>query len=172
MHRARYRFRSVWDLDAPASDVYAVLRDLPSYPLWWPEVRSVRGLTAQRAELLCRSVLPYDLRFTAQRRVDDPGGRILEARLTGDLDGWSRWRVRPAAGGGCRALFEEEVTTTAPLLNALAPVARPLFRMNHARMMRSGLQGLRCFLAGVRYQRGRAGDVGRPGPPGSGTGPS
>lgn len=169
--RARYRFRTVWELPAPATTAYAVLGDLGSYPLWWPQVRRVEELDAGRVELLCRAMLPYHLRFVVHRPVADPGRRVLEAELAGDLEGFSRWTVRPD-GERSRALFEEEVTTSRPLLNALAPVARPLLRMNHAWMMRSGERGLRSFLAGVGYARREAPDADRPGPPRRGTGPA
>jgi hypothetical protein len=41
-------------------------------------------------EFVCRSSLPYELRFTTEQSVRDPVGRVLEARLVGDLDGFSR----------------------------------------------------------------------------------
>lgn len=169
MRQARYRFRSVWHLDAPADHAYEALRDLTSYPQWWPQVRDVRALDHDEAAMLCRSALPYDLRLVVQRRVQDPAAGVLEARLSGDLEGVSRWTIA-TTGGGCRALFEEDVVTTRPLMNALAVVARPLFRLNHAWMMRGGQRGLRCFLAGMGHA-GRVDDSKRPGPPRRGTGP-
>ena len=45
-------------------------------------------------------------------------------------------------------VFDEEVVTTKRTLNVLAPVARPLFKLNHEFMMRHGEAGLRTFLAG------------------------
>lgn len=42
--------------------------------------------------------------------------------------------------------FDEEVVSTKPVMNLLAPIARPLFRVNHTRIMRHGEQGLRRFL--------------------------
>jgi hypothetical protein len=34
-----YRFRSEWELDAPRSRVFEVLRKGASYERWWPQVK-------------------------------------------------------------------------------------------------------------------------------------
>ena len=73
--------------------MYRALERLPDYPLWWPEVRSVRQLGDETYELVCRSTLPYDLRFTTKQAVRDPGARVLEATMSGDLEGFSRWTI-------------------------------------------------------------------------------
>ena len=39
----RYRFRSMWHLDAPVRGVYTVLDNVEVYPAWWPEVRSPKS---------------------------------------------------------------------------------------------------------------------------------
>ena len=100
-----------------------------------------------------RSVLPYDLRITSSRVRADPDARVLEARLTGDLTGFSRWLISDA-GNGSRLVFEEDVVANKALLRRLGVVARPAFRANQALMMRSGRRGLRAYVAGLR--RGRS----------------
>jgi hypothetical protein len=72
--------------------------------------------------------------------------RVLEATLSGDLDGFSRWTIT-AVDGGTVAVFEEEVETTKRALRLLAPVARPAFRANHWLMMRHGQAGLQARLS-------------------------
>jgi hypothetical protein len=146
---SRYQFRSTWQLNATPDDVYAALDRLPDYPLWWPQVRSVTPLGDERYELVCRSVLPYELRFTTEQKVRNPADRVLEASMSGDLDGFSRWTVTSEASG-TRATFDEEVVATKPLLRRLELVARPAFSANHTRMMRDGERGLRTYLAGYR----------------------
>jgi hypothetical protein len=76
---------------------------------------------------------------------------VLEAGMTGDLEGFSRWTisVHPT---GTEAVFDEQVVAAKPLLRKLEPIARPAFKANHARMMRNGERGLRTFLAGYRTQ--------------------
>jgi hypothetical protein len=108
----------------------------------------------------CRSLLPYDLVFVTHEGTRDPLNRALEARLTGDLEGFSHWIIRPAtAGTGADLLFEEEVVTNKALLWRLAPIARAAFRDNHALMMRHGRSPNRADLG-----------HGRPSPRHGGTG--
>jgi hypothetical protein len=144
-----YQFTSVWTPGAPSADVYHALEHLPGYPAWWPEVREVRPLRPDEYELRCRSLLPYDLVFTTHQTRRDPQARVLEARLTGDLEGFSRWTIQDFAEGA-RATFEEDVVANKGLLRRLDPMARPAFRANHKLMMKHGEQGLRTFLAGYR----------------------
>ncbi|MFE9422034.1 SRPBCC family protein [Kitasatospora sp. NPDC006697] len=144
----RYHLVSVWRLPAPPAAVYRALRDVPDYPLWWPQVREVRELPDGTGQLLIRSVLPYSLLFTAWPRRQDEAALVLEAGLAGDLAGWSRWTVEPDHPDGSRAVFEQEVRPGKPLMRRLALPGRPLFLANHAVMMRAGERGLRRRLLG------------------------
>ncbi|WP_030157353.1 SRPBCC family protein [Streptomyces sp. NRRL S-244] len=170
----RYRFRSVWDLDAPPARVYSVLEQAGDYPRWWPQVRAVEqsggqggpvgdggrdgdggdggrdGRGGYSGTLLIRSLLPYEIRMTATELLRDPGRGLLEAALHGDIEGWARWTVRArrgAGGRGTRALYEQEVEVRSPLLRRLALPVRPAFRLNHALMMRAGRHALEARLA-------------------------
>jgi hypothetical protein len=145
-----YEFRNHWSVDAAPDTVYTVLEALDRYPRWWPEVREVRQISERAYELRCRSLLPYDLVFVTHESERDLVNRVLEAKLTGDLEGFSRWTIT-ATGSGADLLFEEEVVTTKALLRRLAPIARPAFRANHALMMRHGERGLRTYLAGYEH---------------------
>jgi hypothetical protein len=146
---SRYEFRSTWHVNATPHDVYAALERLADYPLWWPQVRTVTPLGNDAYELVCRSTLPYDLRFRTEQTIRNPADRVLEATMTGDLDGFSRWTISSASSGTV-ATFDEEVVATKPLLRRLELVARPAFKANHTRMMRDGERGLRTYLAGYR----------------------
>lgn len=142
----RYRFRSVWDLDATPARVYAVLERPEDYPLWWPQIRAVvPGRDEREGGALIRSALPYTLRVSAAALLRDPVRGILEVALRGDLEGWARWTVRPRPGGA-RALYEQEVEVRRPLMRWLAVPGRPVFRLNHTLMMRSGRRGLAAHL--------------------------
>jgi hypothetical protein len=138
----RYLFRSEWRISAPPDDVYAALADVATYPEWWHQVRAARWLDDRSGELTCRSLLPYDLRFVIERVVEDPVGRVLRGRLTGDLAGESQWTVT-AADGHTVAVFDEDVAVGSGMLRAAGVVARPALKFNHALMMRSGEAGLR-----------------------------
>jgi Polyketide cyclase / dehydrase and lipid transport len=148
MNLNRYNFRSVWQLHAGAEEVFEVLADLQSYPLWWPEVRRVKRLDDSAAELTVRSLLPYDLDFTSTQSRRDRFAGILEAAMSGDLAGFSRWTITSTGAGRCTAIFEEDVTAHKALLRRLALVARPAFRANHRLMMQHGQAGLQTYLYG------------------------
>ena len=152
-----YVFRSVWHVDARPADVVPVLYDIESYPAWWPEIRHVRALGEQRFDVVARSFLPYELRFVGEGAEPRTSEGIVEATLSGDMRGSMRWTVREVAEG-CRIVYDQEVTTNKRLLNALAPVARPGFKANHAAMMRHGEAGLRTYIAGYLRGVSRSGD--------------
>jgi hypothetical protein len=129
--------------------VYATLADVAGYPNWWRQVRSARWLSERSGELTCRSLLPYDLTFVIERDLEDPAGRVLRGRLTGDLNGTSQWTVTPD-DAGTRAVFDEDVTVGRAMLRAAGIVARPALAFNHGLMMRSGEAGLRKLLESAR----------------------
>lgn len=143
----RYRFVTVWDIPAPPERVYAVLGDPRGYPVWWPEIREVRQLDDRTGMMRFRSMLPYELRVVAHEVRQDPAAGVLEARLTGDLDGLTRWTVTGRGDGHAVAVFEEEVEVHRPLMRLLALPGRPAFRLNHAFMMRRGRKGLTHYLS-------------------------
>ncbi|MGP4044403.1 SRPBCC family protein [Streptomyces sp. 2A115] len=149
MDWTHYRFRSLWALAAPLGDVYDALADAERYPRWWPQVREVTPLDERSGVVRIRSVLPYDLVFTAREVRRDPAAGILEITMTGDVNGWARWTL--AAGGpGTRARYDQEVHVAKPLLRRLAVPGRPVFRVNHTLMMRAGRRGLVAYLRGNR----------------------
>ncbi|MFF9851950.1 SRPBCC family protein [Streptomyces litmocidini] len=148
MDRYRYRFRCVWRLAAPPDAVYAVLERAEDYPRWWPQVREVTPRDDTTGTVRFRSLLPYDLVVTVRALRRDPAAGVLEIGLGGDLEGWSRWTLT-ADGAGTHALYEQEVEVRARLLRALAVPGRPVFRANHALMMRGGRRGLAALLRAV-----------------------
>lgn len=151
--RHRFVFRSVWRLDASPGKVYAALERAGEYPVWWPQVREVRALEESSGSARIRSVLPFDLWITGRATRHDPAAGVLELEISGDVEGWARWTVegdveREEAphSGGTVAVYEQDVKVRKPLLRRLAVPARPLFRANHALMMRAGRRGLERWL--------------------------
>jgi hypothetical protein len=151
---SRYRFRSAWYVDLDRDALFDVLCDIGSYPRWWPQLRSVERIDNDTAWVRCRSVLPYTLRLRAHRAAQDRAAGVLEVRLSGDLDGWSRWTLTPDRDR-TSLVYEQEVVVRGRLLRLAGLVGRPVLRLNHAWMMRSGRRGL------ARWVRGGvpAGDV-------------
>lgn len=140
-----YVFRSQWRIPAPPDQVYAALQDVAGYPGWWPEVRETVQLDELSGRVRCRSLLPYDLTMVLTREVEDPVGRVLRARLAGDLNGVSTWTIT-ADGNGSVAVFDEDVSVGKAAVRAAGRLARPVLKYNHDRMMRSGERGLRSRL--------------------------
>jgi hypothetical protein len=150
-----YHFRSVWTVAAEADAVFNTLAQLDTYPLWWPEVKAVTMLDADNARVQIRALLPYALEFLMARQVTDEAKGILRAGMTGDLEGFSCWTISSSQPGS-RLVFEEDVVVNKLLLKMLAPVARPLFALNHTIMMNRGRRGLQRYLAGQRPAAGPA----------------
>jgi uncharacterized protein YndB with AHSA1/START domain len=143
---ARYRFLSTWILDAPIADVWDAIYAVERWPEWWLGVRSVVELVhgggdgvGTRHAHVWRARLPYDLRFELEvTRVERPF--LLEGRASGDLAGTGRWRL--FEGAATAVTYEWDVAATIGWMNALAPLARPVFAANHDWVMRRGGEGL------------------------------
>ena len=144
-----YRFRDTWLIAAPVPAVFDAVVDLAGYPRWWPDVRTVTQIDDDTAELVCRSTLPYRLVLRMRRSEQDaPAGR-LRVQLAGDLEG-SLAALVIRHSSGTKLDITQHVVATKPLLRRLSPVARPLFRANHALMMRRGRGGLQRFVGRLR----------------------
>jgi hypothetical protein len=134
----RYLFtHRVWVPAAP-DDVHALLVDLEHYPDWWPQVRAVGSLGPDRAVVVCRSVLPYDLELVLDAVSRD--ARHLEVAISGPIDGFARWTLVDERAG-TRLEYQQEVTARGRLAWA-SYVVRPVLRWNHAVMMRGFDRGL------------------------------
>ena len=100
--------------------------------------------------MICRSALPYELVMVLRPTRRDPEGHVLEASMTGDLEGFSRWSVTASpTGHGSEVAFDEEVVVVKPLLRRMGPMARPAMWANHALIMRHAKRGLATRLASI-----------------------
>lgn len=152
MRLNHYEFHSAWYIDAAHGELFDALHDVMRYPMWWPEIKEVVDLGDERHLIVARSLLPYNLRFETRPGVVDRGAGILETIMTGDLEGYSRWRLAPQ-GTGSRVTFEEQVEANKKLLRRSALVCRPLFIANHSLMMRRARRGMAVYMAGWRAAR-------------------
>jgi uncharacterized protein YndB with AHSA1/START domain len=148
MEWTHYRFHARWSLPAPPAVVYPALERAEEYPRWWPQVREVKRIDDTTGVISIRASLPYTLTFTAREVRRDPVGGVLEIAMTGDLEGWARWTLTPD-GSGTLARYDQEVDVNRPLLRRFAVPGRPVFRLNHALMMRAGRRGLLALLEAV-----------------------
>lgn len=67
--------------------------------------------------------------------------RLMEGEASGELEGTGRWRLWENPAGVC-VTYEWNVGTTAPWMNLLASIAKPVFAWNHDYVMRNGGEGL------------------------------
>lgn len=138
-----FRFAGSYALAAPPERVVAVLRDAESWPRWWPQIRSVERYDERRGLVTARSVLPFSLRIELTSTVDDPGRGVLRADLARDLVGWIEFRVAEGDGPDrARVTYDQECDLAHARVRRVALAARPLLRLNHAAMMRTGMRRL------------------------------
>ena len=125
-----------------------MLADCESWPQWWGGVERVDQLEAGDAQRVGSvftvswraPVVPYRVPFDFHvDAVDEP--RSMGGRANGALEGAGQWRLFEE-DGVCAVTFDWEVRTTRAWMNALAPLARPLFTESHDRLMRRGGQDL------------------------------
>lgn len=144
---AGYRLLTSWLLEAPRGDVWEAIWDAPAWMGWWRGAAVVEELDpgtacgiGRRGRFEWRGRAPYRLRFEAVATVVEPL-RFLEGEVTGDLEGTGRWRLYED-DGVTAVLFDWDVRTRRAWMNALAPLAGPLFRWGHDELMRTGGVGL------------------------------
>ncbi|CAN5149641.1 SRPBCC family protein [soil metagenome] len=147
-----YQFHSAWFIDADPGELFDALNDVMSYPLWWPEIKEVVELGDEHHMIVARSLLPYSLRFESRPGAVDRATGTLETIMTGDLEGYSRWRLA-SDGDGTSVIFEESVDANKKLLRRLALIGRPFFIANHSLMMHRARRGMAVYMAGWRAAR-------------------
>ena len=148
---ASYRFLTTWVIGAPRERVFEAIHDAERWPSWWKGVESVVELepgddegVGSLGRYVWKSRLPYRLEFEVRTTaVDRP--RTMEGVATGELAGSGRWRLSER-DGATEVVYEWDVATTSRSMNALGPLARPLFTWNHDVVMRQGAEGLSRLL--------------------------
>ena len=142
-----YAFLTTWLLRTSRAAAWEVLQDPVRWPEWWRGVERVAELdggdgdrVGSRYRVAWRSRIPYELEFDfVVRGVDPPCCMVGEAE--GDLAGGGRWRLFEQ-DDVTAVLYEWNVSTTKGWMNAVGPLARPLFQRNHDIVMRWGGEGL------------------------------
>lgn len=142
----QYVFRSVWELPVPRMQATATLADLINYPAWWPEFKSATQVDGDNVRMALRSVLPFNLRFTLHRDIEDHEHGLLRAAATGDIDGTVEWIVVAQRNNRSTASFTQAVTLNHPIAARVDRVIRPILEWNHTVAMRSGVSGITAYL--------------------------
>lgn len=142
-----WRFDHTWRVDADAEAVLALLEDVRGYGTWWRAVRVTGGSAAAGArtgDLEVRAPIGYRIRITLTEQ--EPQGRgELRAAISGDLEGWSSWRVT-REGAATRVDFTQEVDVRDRGLRAVSPLLRAALTRQHDAVMRSAERGMRAAL--------------------------
>jgi uncharacterized protein YndB with AHSA1/START domain len=144
---AEYRFLTTWVVDAPIERVWEVIYDIERWPEWWPGVERVtkRLHGAGNGEgtvyaHVWRSRIPYAVSFDVTvTHVRPP--HLIEARAEGELRGTGTFRLFEGPLGTA-VTYDWAVATTRRWMNAVAPLARPVFAWNHHAVMKNGGAGL------------------------------
>ncbi len=156
---ARYRFLTTWLLEAGRQDCWDVLEDVQRWPVWWTGVQSAEEVApgdprrvGSVHRVRWRAHVAYSVEFDFRvEEVREPA--LMSGRSSGGLEGAGTWRLMEQ-DGVTAVIYDWDVRTTRAWMNALAPVARPLFTRSHDRVMRQGGEGLARRL-GVRLVAGR-----------------
>lgn len=139
---ADYVFLDRWTIPAPIDVAYRVVGDVQEYHRWW------RGFVAsdgdawppepgKRSSVAVRSFLPYTVHLGLEC-LDAIAPYRIHSQLSGDFDGTGTWTLESQPDGTTLATLDWRPTVVMPLVRRLTPALRPLFRANHAAVMRWG----------------------------------
>lgn len=144
---AGYEFVTIWRIEATLPEIWDAICHSECWPEWWRGLQSVcelekgsdRGVGNLR-RYSWQGALPYQLTFDIRTTCVEHL-HLIEGTAAGDLAGSGTWRFAEEEGLTV-VRCEWRVRTTKFWMNFLAPVARPLFRWNHDKIMRWGETGL------------------------------
>ena len=144
---ADYEFTTEWIIAAPSEAVWKIIQDPQTWPSWWRGLESVSKVRSGEADgagavwrFLWRGALPYRLAVEIEIIGVEPPLR-LEGVVSGALRGTARWQLQER-GKETRVRFDWHVSGARSWMRFLAPVARPVFRWNHNRLMQAGRRGI------------------------------
>ncbi|HEY9279983.1 MAG TPA: SRPBCC family protein [Eoetvoesiella sp.] len=148
---AEFRFVTTWCIEAPLSQVSDAIFSCAEWPKWWKNLEKVDQIEPGNRDgigvllrFTWKGQLPYRLTFNIRVTRAVPS-EILEGLASGQLEGVGCWFFSHQAPITI-VRYEWHVRTTQTWMNLLAPVAKPLFKWNHDRVMRQGAEGLAQFL--------------------------
>lgn len=147
-----YHLLTIWRIEAPLEAVYAAIQNSLGWPDWWPGVQQAEQVQAGEADGInsvwryrWQGDLPYQVVFAVRATRIEPL-LAIEGTASGDLDGVGRWHFS-REGAVSVVRYEWQVHSTRWWMNLIAPLARPIFVRNHARLMTQGAEGLARLLA-------------------------
>ena len=142
----RYRFLTEFELSSSPAAIEETLRDVTNWSTWWRWARRIDPLTSEHgvvgARYRNRIATPLLYGFTYDTEVVEVTDELIRLNVSGDLEGTGLFRFHPTTSGGSFLAFEWSVETCKQWMNLLAPLARPIFKWNHHRLMSDFGEGL------------------------------
>lgn len=144
---ADYHLITIWRIEAPLAEVYAVIHDALHWPDWWPGAERVEQVASGDVNginsvlrYVWQGELPYRVVFdVCTTRIDDLVA--IEGKACGDLEGTGCWQF--SRQGPLSVIhYEWHVRSTRLWMNLSAPLARLIFVRNHVQVMEQGGKGL------------------------------
>lgn len=144
---ADYRFSTVWRVKASRQVVWDILCHPDLWPEWWDSLvqitelkkGDVQGIGALH-RYTWKGALPYRLTFDIHVLTIEPLC-LLEGEASGEVEGRGVWSLSEQ-GVETVVRYDWNIRTNTRWMNLLAPLAGPVFRWNHDRVMRDGAKGL------------------------------
>lgn len=144
---ADYQFSTIWRVEASVQEVWEILCHPDLWPEWWESLEQiielkkgdVRGIGALH-RYTWKGALPYRLTFDIHVLTIQPLC-LLEGEASGEVEGRGVWSLTER-GRETIVRYDWDIRTNARWMNMLAPLAGPIFRWNHDRVMRDGAKGL------------------------------
>lgn len=145
----RYKFVSIWRIQAPQSAVGQALLHYEDWTSWWQGLENVRVIHTKNPvslRFICtwRSMLGYKLYTTITVSSHIPNTYIAFTSA-GDLVGDGNF-ILHQHGAATTITIHWNVYTTKAWMNLLTPLLRPIFVYSHSRLMKQGETGLRQYL--------------------------
>lgn len=150
---AAFEFVSRWELSAPRQPVWEALVDFNQWPVWWPGLKKVVETihggpdgVGQKATAVWRGPVGYSLKMSIEA-VERVHPDYLRGEASGDVVGMGVWRLGTTEDGWTSIEFDWNVRANRKWMEALAPIARPIFVSSHDHVMQGGAEGLATHLA-------------------------
>jgi hypothetical protein len=147
----KYRFVTIWQIEAPLEDVCKAISHSLSWPLWWHNVESVVELSPGNLQGIgsirrytWRGRLPYRLTFDI-RVIHIVPLASIEGVASGDVEGKGCWSFT-VEGSITIVHYEWNVDTTPIWMNLFSSLLRPLIEWNHNAVMQQGGKALAHLL--------------------------
>jgi hypothetical protein len=142
-----YSFVTHWQIAAPVKEIWESIYESVDWPKWWKGVERVKIIKENDAngingirEYTWKSALPYSLSFQ-MKLVEKIDYKLLKGVAFGELEGDGTWKFAEE-NEITKVQYTWNVKTNKPWMNYFAFILRPMFKLNHDIVMKSGAKCL------------------------------